>query len=50
MSPIMKNLQENSGNLKDALSKRIYTVKLWVQYIQYISIIKNFTRAERIAN
>ena len=47
MSPLIKKLQENLRNLKDVLSKRTNTAKLWVQYIQYLSKVKEFTRAER---
>ena len=48
MSPLIKKLQENSRNLEDVLSKRTNTAKLWVQYVQYVNIIKEFARAERI--
>ena len=48
--PLIKKLQENLRNLKDVLSKRTNTAKLWVQYMQYISIIKEVTRAERIGD
>ena len=50
MSPLIKKLQETSRNLKDILSKRTNTAKLWVQYVKYISIIKEFTRTERIGD
>ena len=48
MSPLIKKLQENSQSLKDVLSKPTNTARLLVQYIQYMSIIKEFTRAGRI--
>ena len=48
MSPLIKKLQENSESLKDVLSKPTNTARLLVQYIQYMSIIKEFTRAGRI--
>ena len=48
MSPLIKKLQENSQSLKDILSKPTNTARLLVQYIQYLSIIKEFTRAGRI--
>ena len=50
MSPLIKKLEENLLNLKDVLSKRTNAAKLWLQYMQYISIIKEFTRAERICD
>ena len=50
LSPLIKKLQENSRNLKDLLSKQTNTGKLRVQYIQYINIKKEFTRAERFGD
>ena len=46
----MKIFQIQILTLKDVLSKRTNTGKLWVQYIQFISKIKEFTRAERIGD
>ena len=50
ISLLIKKFQENLRNLKDVVSKRTNAGKLWVQYIQYISIIKEFPRAERIGD
>ena len=46
----MKIFQIQILTLKDVLSKRTNAGKLWVQYIQFISKIKEFTRAERISD
>ena len=42
-----------SGNLqkiKDFLSKESRTAKLWIQYMHYIQVLKDFVRAERTGN
>ena len=35
---------------KNNLSVRSRTAKLWLQYIQYLGILKDFIRAERTGN
>jgi hypothetical protein len=33
--------------LTDSLSVKSQTAKLWLQYIKYVNIVKDFIRAER---
>ena len=35
---------------KEYLSEHSRTAKLWIQYIHYINIVKQFIRAERTGN
>ena len=37
-------------NLKDKLGKDSRTAKLWIQYLDYIQVVKNFIRGERTGN
>ena len=44
---------KQSGNLQkviDVLSKESRTAKLWIQYMHYIQVLKDFVRAERTGN
>ena len=49
-SPVIINIQHDLENLKRELSVNSRTAKLWIKYVDYISIIKMFIRAERTGN
>ena len=49
-SQVIINIQHDIENLKRELSVKSRTAKLWIQYVDYISIIKMFIRAERTGN
>ena len=38
------------GKYKDRLALRSRTARLWIQYLEYVTIVKNFIRAERTGN
>ena len=49
-SQVIINIQHDLENFKRELSVKSRTAKLWIQYVDYISIIKMFIRAERTGN
>ena len=49
-SKIFNQASSQLSHIKQWLSEISRTAKLWVQYLQYISILKHFIRAERTDN
>ena len=47
MFPVLSKLKDDLVKCKDGLEKPSRTTKLWLQYINYIDIVDNYTRAER---
>ena len=48
--PAIAKLQKSMEDLKDNLSKESRTAKLWIQYLEYVSIMRQFIRAAREGN
>ena len=49
-SKIFNQPSSQLSHIKQSLSEISRTAKLWVQYLQYISILKHFIRGERTGN
>ena len=49
-SPDLLLLSEKLNNLKEKLSAQSRTARLWVLYLDYISVLKQFILAERTSN
>jgi hypothetical protein len=49
-SRILRKVNEQLSNLKTELSSESRTARLWMQYIHYIDIVKQFIMAERTSN
>ena len=49
-SEVLSKLFIFVGKYKDRLALRSRTARLWLQYLEYVAIAKNFIRAERTGN
>ena len=47
---VIEKLSSTISKLKDSLSKSSRTPRLWINYINYINIVKTFICAERTGN
>ena len=46
----MKKIENNFQILTSALQKHLRRAKLWIEYMRYIDIVKDFIEAERTGN
>ena len=49
-SKVLKEISEAISKLKKSLSERSRTAKLWISYVDYINVLKQFIVAERTSN
>ena len=49
-SEVLKEISEAISKLKKSLSERSRTAKLWISYVDYINVLKQFIVAERASN